>query len=84
MDAAEDAGILPSIAVEVTRVANHTISDLYGTKRESAEAAAITLASSDGTKLNKRAKVKGAEDQAFYQVLVKVSLMTAVCGVLLR
>jgi hypothetical protein len=44
LDAAEEGSRLPSVAVEVTRVPNHAISDLYGLKSKAAAAAAAAAA----------------------------------------
>eukprot|EP00049_Salpingoeca_infusionum_P004709 m.82649 g.82649 ORF g.82649 m.82649 type:complete len:163 (+) comp12697_c0_seq3:104-592(+) len=39
LDAAETANVLPSLSVQVHKVANHCISDLYGKKKLAAKAA---------------------------------------------
>jgi hypothetical protein len=59
--------------VEVTRVPNHCISDLYGLKRKQAHADAVAQTDTGPEAEAKKAKkASRGEDNAYYQVLVKV------------
>eukprot|EP00730_Choanoeca_flexa_P016954 TRINITY_DN8101_c0_g1_i1.p1 TRINITY_DN8101_c0_g1~~TRINITY_DN8101_c0_g1_i1.p1 ORF type:complete len:734 (+),score=202.30 TRINITY_DN8101_c0_g1_i1:118-2319(+) len=71
LDAAEEIDVLPSIAVEVTRVPNHAISDLYGLKKKQAKAASEDDRAAPEVDAKKAKGKTKAEDNAYYQVVVK-------------